>query len=172
MGLIFSSRSINMQRWEHIAESLRQELAGYGGILHLFEVQQRALTEHNLEEVLSRCPTIEALALTLSTCRRERERRVSAFAVESGRPPNTSLRALLDLIEVDARPLLQALIDEIDCLLQRVRDTSRHSHELLTRALEMHRQRLQGEAVTSPGSPMLDHLLAEIPSAETLHATG
>ena len=31
------------KHWEYIAECLRAELADYGGLLHLFEAQQRSL---------------------------------------------------------------------------------------------------------------------------------
>jgi len=50
---------------------------------------------------------------------------------------------LLPLIEVDARPLVEALVSEVNLLLHRVRRTSRHNHMLLTRAVDMHQETLE-----------------------------
>ena len=47
------------------------------------------------------------------------------FAVSRGKPANSRLRDLLLVIEADARPLLEALIGEINLLLFRVRRTHR-----------------------------------------------
>ncbi len=129
--------------WEFIAECLRAELADYGGLLHLFECQQRALFERDADTVLRLANEIEAHALTLAGSRCHRERAVAAFAEEHSRPATTSLRAMLPLIEADARPLLEALINEVNLLLHRVRRTSRHNHSLLSRTVEMHQETLQ-----------------------------
>jgi FlgN protein len=159
--------------WEDIAESLRQELAGYGGLLHLFENQQPALSDRDLDRVLARCPAIEARALTLAGCRKDREGRVAAFALEHGRASDSPIRSLLDLIDADARPLLEALIDEVNHLLQRVRVASGQNHAQLSRALELHQQLLRGQDAVAPAAtPTLDHLLAETNSPRAMRAAG
>jgi flagellar biosynthesis/type III secretory pathway chaperone len=129
--------------WEFIAESLRQELAEYGGLLHLFEAQQRALFDRNPDAVLGYASQIERQAATLAACRDRREQAVAAFAVAQNRPATSPLRSLIPLIEPDARPLLEALINEVNALLHRVRRTSRHNHTLLGRAVELHQDVLQ-----------------------------
>ena len=129
--------------WEFIADCLRQELADYGGLLHLFEAQQRSLFERDPEAVLHLGLEIETQARALSECRLRRERAVAAFAAAHGRPATTSLRALLPEIVPDARPLIEALINEVNALLHRVRRTSRHNHTLLSRAVEVHQETLQ-----------------------------
>ena len=129
--------------WELIVNSLREELAEYGGLLHLFEVQQRALFDRDPDAVLDHATSIEAQAQTLSGCRQRREQIVAAFALEHGRPANSTLRSLLPHVAPEAQPLLEALIDEINRLLHRVRRTSRHNHTLLARAVEVHQETLQ-----------------------------
>jgi flagellar biosynthesis/type III secretory pathway chaperone len=129
--------------WEFIAECLRQELAGYGDLLRLFEEQQRLLFERDAESVLRLAGEIESQARSLGDCRSRREQVVSAFAEENGQPGSTTLRALLTHIDADARPLLEALIKEVNTLLHRVRRFSRHNHTLLSRAVEMHQETLQ-----------------------------
>ena len=63
---------------------------------------------------------------------------------------------MLPYIEVAARPLLEALINEINHLLHRVRRTSRHNHTLLSRTLELHSEtlrQLRPEAFSNTYSP-------------------
>jgi flagellar biosynthesis/type III secretory pathway chaperone len=129
--------------WEFIAECLRAELADYGGLLHLFEQQQQHLFDRDAHAVLRLAHEIEVQARSLGDCRQRREQAVRAFAEMNRRPTSSSLRALLPLIEADARPLLEALINEVNALLHRVRRTSRHNHTLLARTVEVHRDTLQ-----------------------------
>ncbi len=129
--------------WNLIAECLRQELADYGGLLHLFEEQQRSLFDRNADAVLRLGIAIEEQTRSLAECRGRREQTVAAFAAEHGRPASTPLRALLPSIEADARPLVEALVDEVNRLLYRVRRTSRHNHTLLARTVGVHQETLQ-----------------------------
>ena len=60
------------------------------------------------------------------------------------------------MIDNVARPLIEALIGEINHLLHRVRRTSRHNHTLLARAVEVHQDALQllrPQAFTKTYSP-------------------
>jgi len=129
--------------WELIVTSLREELAEYGGLLHLFEVQQRALFDRNAEAVLQHATEIESQSLKVTEVRECREKLVATFALEHDRAANSTLRSLLPSFPVEAQPLLEALIDEINRLLHRVRRTSRHNRTLLARALEVHQETLQ-----------------------------
>jgi flagellar biosynthesis/type III secretory pathway chaperone len=161
--------------WQNIAECLRQELADYGGLLHLFEEQQRSLFERNADAVLRIGNAIEEQARTLSDCRTRREQAVAAFAAEHGRPASSSLRSLLPLVEADARPLIEALVDEVNRLLYRVRRTSRHNHTLLSRAIGIHQetlQQLRPQAFTKTYSPAGRLSVASADPASTLRAAG
>lgn len=129
--------------WEFIAERLRDELAAYGGLLRLFEDQQVALFNRNADTVLFLAGEIEMHARSLAESRTHREVAVASFAESQGLPTTTSLRSMIPLIEVDARPLMDALIKEVNFLLHRVRRTSRHNHTLLSRAVESHQETIQ-----------------------------
>jgi flagellar biosynthesis/type III secretory pathway chaperone len=129
--------------WETIAECLRHELADYGGLLSLFEQQQQSLFDRNADQVLHLANEIEQQSRTLAECRTRREMEVAAFAQSHGQPVTASLRSLLSFVEPAARPLLEALINEVNALLHRVRRTSRHNHTLLSRAVEIHQETLQ-----------------------------
>ena len=164
-----------MTDWEFIAHCLRQELADYGDLLRLFEQQQQHLFERNADAVLCLANEIDAQARTLADCRGRREQAVATFASEHGRPETTSLRALLPLIEADARPLLEALINEVNALLHRVRRSSRHNHTLLSRTIELHQETLQHlrpNAFTKTYSPAGRVSVTAAHSASTLRAAG
>jgi len=161
--------------WEFIAECLRAELADYGGLLHLFEEQQRALFDRNPDDVLRLANEIEVQARTVGHSRCHREQAVAAFAEAHSKPATSTLRAMLPLIEPDARPLLEALINEVNTLLHRVRRTSRHNHTLLSRAVEVHQetlQQLRPHSFTKTYSPAGRVSVAAAQPAGTLRAAG
>ena len=161
--------------WEFIADCLRQELADYGGLLHLFEAQQRSLFDRDPESVLHLGIEIEGQARLLSECRTRREQAVADYALAHSRPANSSLRALLPDIEPAARPLIEALINEVNALLHRVRRTSRHNHTLLSRAVEVHQetlQQLRPNAFTKTYSPAGRLSVATAQGSSTLRAAG
>ena len=129
--------------WEHIADALRQEIGEYGGLLHLFEEQQRLLFAREPEAVMRMSEEIQARMPVVQEARRNREARVAVFAVECGQAPDASLRALLNFFAAEAQPLIDALITEINVLIHRVRKVSRHNHALLQRAMESHQHVLR-----------------------------
>jgi flagellar biosynthesis/type III secretory pathway chaperone len=161
--------------WPIIAAGLRTELAEYGGLLALFAEQQRLLFARDANAVLALSATIEQQVRVLEDCRRQREQTVADFAVAQGQPPGATLRSLLPLIEADARPLLEALIDEVNHLLHRVRRTSRQNHTLLARTVEIHQdilQQLQPNAFTKTYSAAGRISVASANSNSTMRAAG
>lgn len=134
---------MNSIPWETIAASLREELANFGRLLGLFEEQQRHLFERNADAVLRVSHEIEQQAQTLGEARLRREDHVAALAAAHGMPRQSSLRSMLHLVEPAVRPLLEALINEVNLLLHRVRRVSRQNHSLLTAVVETNRQTLQ-----------------------------
>ncbi|MDP1580254.1 MAG: flagellar protein FlgN [Candidatus Didemnitutus sp.] len=143
-------------RWHDVAEALRQEIAGYGGLLFLFEEQQRFLFTRDADAVLRLSTEIEAQSHALHENRRERERVVTAFALAHNESPSSTLRSLLPHFINDVRPLIEALITEINVLIHRVRRVSRHNHSLLTRTLEAQQQlmrTLRPESFTQTYAP-------------------
>lgn len=129
--------------WYTVADCLRQEISEYGAMLNLFEQQQRQLFARDAEGVMRLSADIEAQVRTLHDCRRTREEAVIAFATSRGEPAGATLRSLLPHFDADVRPLLEALITEVNLLVHRIRRTSRHNNALLARAVETHQQALR-----------------------------
>ena len=161
--------------WQKIAECLRAELTEYGGLLALFEEQQKFLFEREAHEVLRLTAAIEQQARTVHDCRRFREGVVAVFATAHAQPATATLRALLPFVDAAVRPLLEALIDEVNHLLHRVRRVSRQNHTLLGRTVELHQeilQHLRPNAFTKTYSPAGRVSIATTSAASTLQAAG
>jgi hypothetical protein len=129
--------------WETLANHLRTELQSYGGLLALFEEQQANLLRRNPDAVLTLAQTIERSAHAAAENRLRRELFIRDVAERHGHPSGSSLRQLLPLFPADVQPLLNALIDEVNHLIHRVRRGARQNQQLLARAVEMHQETLR-----------------------------
>jgi flagellar biosynthesis/type III secretory pathway chaperone len=129
--------------WEIIANHLRTELQGYGGLLALFEEQQNHLLQRNPDAVLSLAQTIETQARVTAEHRLQRELFVREVAELHGYPSDSHLRQLLPRFPAEVQPLLDALMDEVNHLIHRVRRGARQNQQLLARAVEMHQEMLR-----------------------------
>ncbi len=107
--------------WELIAHSLRDELQEYGGLLGLFEEQQTALFRRDAGGVLALVHSIEEHARVASIKRLKREQLVRDFALAQGRPSNSTLRSLISQFPDEVRPMMEALVDEVNRLIHRTR---------------------------------------------------
>lgn len=161
--------------WINITECLRRELAEYGCLLRLFEDQQNFLFGRDATNVLRLSSEIEQQVRFLHESRRTREEAVATFAVSHGEPVNATLRSLIPHFAADVRPLLEALIGEVNVLIHRVRRASRHNHTLLARTVDTHQQMLrtlQPDTYLQTYSPNGRAALTSNRSAPALQAAG
>jgi hypothetical protein len=135
--------------FEPLVAGLREELAGYGGLLNLFDEQQGHLWQRDALRVVDTAHAIEELAATTAAHRATREAWVRDFAAARGQPADASLRQLLPLFPNDLQLLLDALIREINHLVHRLRRRARQNQTLMARALELQREAV---AALRPGS--------------------
>lgn len=170
-----STTALNPTAWQPIADCLRTELAEYGALLALFEEQQKNLFDRQAAEVLRLAHAIEEQARLLQACRRQREETVTRFALVHGQPAQATLRSLLPFCESAARPLLEALIDEVNRLLHRLRRVSRHNHTLLSRTVELHQETLRlarPDAFTQTYAPNGRVTLGSVQATPALQVAG
>lgn len=126
--------------WTPVVDALRAELAEYGGLLQLFDEQQKMIFALDPDGVAGFAPLLEQQAACARNCRTDREQAVRAFAVAQGEPTDRSLRQLLPVFPTEVRPLLEALIDEVNHLLHRTKQRTRQNHLMLGRLVELHRE--------------------------------
>lgn len=122
---------------EQVINSLRDELQQYGEMLALLELQHESVLRQGPESVLTSISAVEAQASTIGTARRTREAAQRQLAWALGQPNEETLRALLPLLPEPYRPLVGALMDEINELLQQVQVRARSNHGQLERSLAL-----------------------------------
>jgi hypothetical protein len=123
--------------WEMLAQCLRDEVQEYGGLLRLFEEQQDCVFRRDADQLLQLIELIRTATESAGAARGRREECASAYAVECGRGADSTLRALLPCVDGQAQPLIEALIDEVNRLIHRVRKLARQNHLLLARTVEL-----------------------------------
>ncbi len=161
--------------WTPVVEALRSELAEYGGLLQLFDEQQKKIFALDSEAVAGFVPLLEEQADLVRSCREERETIVRRFATAHGCPTDRSLRQLLPEFPAEVRPLLEALIEEINHLLQRTKQRTRQNQMMLSRLVELHRElvpALRPQAFTKTYSRRGQLAVAASTVAPTYRATG
>jgi len=159
--------------WQSLADLLRAELAEHGALLQFYNDQQECLFSRDAQGVLLLSNAIKEQVDKLQVHREKREEAISSFAKLHDQPAGSSLRTLLPFIEADARPLIEALIGEVNHLVHRVRRAGRHNHHLLSRTVSLHRDtlnQLRPGGVTQTYAPDGNVSLAADPSS-TLRTT-
>ncbi len=126
--------------WTPVVEALRSELAEYGGLLQLIEGQQGRIFAHDSVGVSEYIPQLDQQAETARERRTVREAVVRQYAADHGQPANRPLRQLLPFFPSEVRPLLEALIEEINHLLHRTKQRTRQNQMMLSRLVALHRE--------------------------------
>lgn len=139
---------------ELVIEALRNELQQYGEMLALLEAQQQAVSQRESGLVLNSVPAIEAQSSIIQDARRTRGIHQRQLAWALGRPEGVPFQELLPLLPGEYRPLISALVQEINQLLGRVRQFAEQNHSQLRRSLEL----MDRFLVTFSGSGEAVHL--------------
>jgi flagellar biosynthesis/type III secretory pathway chaperone len=129
--------------WEYIIDALRNEMQEYGALLGLFEDQQANLLRRDATAVITITASIEEQVRTTQRCRDLREQALSQFAIEHERPATSSLRQLLPFFTPEVRPMLEAILTEINHLIHRLRRRARHNQMMLSRSVEAYEEAIR-----------------------------
>ena len=125
---------------EQFIDALRNELQQYGEMLALLEAQSGALNQRETDTVAASISLLNAQSATVESARRTREDIQRRVAWGLGVPEEPTVWELLPLVPEQYRPLLQALIQEIQELLKRVRECAAQNREHLRHSLELMEQ--------------------------------
>jgi flagellar biosynthesis/type III secretory pathway chaperone len=128
-----------------LIDSLRDELQEYGGLLGLFNEQQKAILDRKPEAVIAVQEAIVLQCGTIEHCRKRREDDTRRLASDLGRESEVllPLRGLIEGCEEAVRPLLYALMDEVNNLILKTRRRAQQNQMLLARSIEVSQQLLQ-----------------------------
>ena len=141
---------MNIQtQFQEIVAMLQNELQEYGGLLHLFDRQQKCIVHQDPTGFLDINVDVDEQIAKLSHCRIEREELVRQTALALGKSKDITLSALSHSFAAEHQPLLRALIDEINDLITRTQRRTRQNRMLLSQCVESARQLL---AISNPGA--------------------
>ena len=128
---------------EPLIAALRDELQHYGEMLALLDRQQEQVKARSAGEIFQSISLIQAQAAAIQDARQHRENCRAAAALACRRTESAPFTDLIPLLPPDYRPLLQALVDENNQLLGRVRQRARQNHVLLRRSVELMQELLR-----------------------------
>jgi flagellar biosynthesis/type III secretory pathway chaperone len=133
-----------------LIEALRDELKNYGEMLVLLDRQQESLLTRAANEVSQSISLIQSQGSVIQQARERREDCRRAVAEQAGEAGTTTFKDLIPLLPADYQPLLQALVDENNELLFRVRRRARQNHLMLKRSVELMQQLLNSLCPQNP----------------------
>jgi len=113
--------------------ALREELEEYGALLRGYEAQQQALIERKLEKALEAGKEIEVQRDKAKLCRKHRETLARTVAQAAGCAEQTSLRELVPYFPVVVQPMIEALTDEVNRLINHTKRRAQQNDALLAR---------------------------------------
>jgi FlgN protein len=120
-----------------LIDSLRHELQEYGEMLALLDAQQELTSQPGSESVLRSITAVEGQTAALSHARQARERCQRQLAWSLGLPESDTFAQLLPSLPCEYRPLVGALVIEINQLLEQVRARAEISHAQLRRSVHL-----------------------------------
>jgi hypothetical protein len=129
--------------WQSMVDCLRCEVAEYAGLIRLYEQQQMFLFKRDAAGVLKITSAIDEQALVLLECRRRREIAACELAGTEGGSGMPTLGQILALVSEEARPLIRALVSDVNRAAARLRRVSRHNRLFLIRTIENHQELLR-----------------------------
>ena len=117
--------------------ALREELTQYGEVLALMQEQQQFIINRAANELLMNLNDVNEQMGKVSAARDQREACRRALVASLGGTEETTFRQMTGLLPTEVQPLLNALVEEINQLLQRIQKWLRQNHLLLKRSLDL-----------------------------------
>lgn len=129
--------------WDPLIDLLRSEVQEYGGLYNLLDRQQEEIFKRDPELVMNTNAEIERYMAEMGELRGHREAKVREMARACGADEEQSLSKMLPCFPDFMRPMLQALIDEINQMIRRTRQKARQNFLLLSKTMELNHETLQ-----------------------------
>ena len=136
-------------------DALRSELQQYGAMLALLEAQDAPGSRRKSDSLLTFTQEIEAQSNALDLARNQRASSQKQLAWALGSPEGSFQRILPSLPE-EYRPLVSALTQEVNELLQRLKEHAELSHLQLHRSMELMERFVTGISPQVQSTPLAD----------------
>jgi hypothetical protein len=122
---------------EPIVEALRNELQQSGEMLALLEAQHHAVAQGQAGSLLTSISAVEAQSRAMQEARHARETQQQRLAWAVSQPEAAAFHELLPRLPGEYRPLLSALVQELNQLHGRIRQVAEQNQGQLRRSLEL-----------------------------------
>lgn len=123
--------------WDPLVDLLREEVQEYGGLYNLLDRQQSEIFNREPDLVMQTNADIESQMSAMNVLRERREEQVKMMAERCSCDDSLSLTNMLPRFPEFIRPMLKALIDEVNGMVSRTRRKARQNYLLLSRTMEI-----------------------------------
>jgi len=121
----------------NLIAALREEMTQYGELLALMQEQQELIINRSANELLINLHDVTQQVEKISTHREQRDAARRALVQSLGGTEDTTFKQMTALLPEEYQPLLNALVEEINQLLQRIQTWVKQNHLLLKRSLDL-----------------------------------
>ena len=129
--------------WEPLVDALRAELEEYGALFNHLTRQQEEIFARRVDAVLEINGDIDGQTGVIASARERRDGIMADLSTKAGLPAESRLSAMLESFPDFVQPLLEALVRDINLMINRTRRKARQNHILLARAVELTQETLR-----------------------------
>ena len=122
----------------NLIAALREEMTQYGELLALMQEQQELIIKRSANELLINLHDVNQQVEKITAHKNEQREAARRALVQSvGGTEDTTFKQMTALLPEEYQPLLNALVEEINQLLQRIQTWVKQNHLLLKRSLDL-----------------------------------
>lgn len=121
----------------NLITALRDELTQYGEVLALMQEQQELIINRSANDLLLNLNAVNEQMERVAATRQQRELCRQQLVASLGGTDETTFREMTAMLPAEVQPLLDALVQEINQLLQNIQKWLRQNHMLLQRSLDL-----------------------------------
>ena len=121
----------------NLINALREELTQYGEVLALMQEQQDLIINRAANDLLINLNQVNDQMERVAQGRNQREICRHQLVTALGGAEDTTFRQMTEMLPPEVQPLLDALVQEINHMLQNIQRWLRQNHLLLKRSLDL-----------------------------------
>jgi hypothetical protein len=121
----------------NLVNALREELTQYGEVLALMQEQQELIINRAANDLLINLNRVNEQMERVAIARNQREICRQHLVAALGGAEGTTFRQMTEMLPPEVQPLLDALVQEINHMLQNIQRWLKQNHLLLKRSLDL-----------------------------------
>lgn len=121
----------------NLVNALREELTQYGEVLALMQEQQELIINRAANDLLINLNRVNEQMERVAIARNQRETCRQNLVAALGGAEDTTFRQMTEMLPPEVQPLLDALVQEINHMLQNIQRWLKQNHLLLKRSLDL-----------------------------------